>query len=86
MSAFEHSLRNHKALFQVALEDEFSSSEIQLMWRQILSQFLGISTSDQILMGKENLSSDQVGVIEGVLKRILNQEPFQLWSRIKNRW
>lgn len=77
MSAFEHSLRNHKALFQVALEDEFSSSEIQLMWRQVLSQFLGISTSDQILMGKENLSSDQVGVIEGVLKRILNQEPFQ---------
>ena len=77
MSTSEHNFRNQKSLFQTALEHSFSSSEIQLMWRQILSLFLGISTTDQILMGKENLTLSQVTAIEGVLKRILKKEPFQ---------
>ena len=77
MLASEHSLRRQKSLFKSALDVAFSDSEIQLMWRQILSHFLGISTTDQILMGKEDLLLSQVEVIESVLKRILNQEPFQ---------
>ena len=43
-----------KDLFKEALISDFSMSEIQQIWRQILTHFLSISPIEQISMGQHH--------------------------------
>ncbi|OUT71251.1 MAG: protein-(glutamine-N5) methyltransferase, release factor-specific [Crocinitomicaceae bacterium TMED16] len=66
-----------KDLFKEALTSDFSMSEIQQIWRQILDHFLSISPIEQISMGDHQFSLQESKIINGILKRLQNKEPFQ---------
>ena len=66
-----------KNLFKEALLSDFSVSEIQQIWRQILAHFLSISPIDQISMGDHQFSLQESKIINGILKRLQDKEPFQ---------
>ena len=66
-----------KDLFKEALLSDFSVSEIKQIWRQILAHFLSISPIDQISMGDHQFSLQESKIINGILKRLQDKEPFQ---------
>ena len=66
-----------KYLFKEALLSDFSVSEIKQIWRQILAHFLSISPIDQISMGDHQFSLQESKIINGILKRLQDKEPFQ---------
>ena len=66
-----------KDLLKEALMSDFSMSEIQQIWRQILTHFLSISPIEQISMGDHQFSLQESKIINGILKRLKNKEPFQ---------
>jgi len=69
--------KDQKDLFREALASDFSMSEIQHIWRQILTHFLSISPIEQIAMGDHQFSLQQSKVIDGIVKRLIKNEPFQ---------
>ena len=69
--------KDQKDLFREALVSDFSISEIQQIWRQILTHFLSISPIEQIAMGDHQFSLQQSKVIDGIVKRLIKNEPFQ---------
>ena len=69
--------KDQKDLFREALASNFSMSEIQHIWRQILTHFLSISPIEQIAMGDHQFSLQQSKVIDGIVKRLIKNEPFQ---------
>lgn len=69
--------KDQKDLFREALASDFSMSEIQHIWRQILTHFLSISPIEQIAMGDHQFSIQQSKVIDGIVKRLRKKEPFQ---------
>ena len=66
-----------KDLFKEALLSDFSVSEIQQIWRQTLTHFLSFSAIEQISMGDHQFSLQESKIIERVLKRLQDKEPFQ---------
>lgn len=66
-----------KDLFKETLLLDFSISEIQQIWRQILAHFLNLSPIEQISMGDHQFSFQESKIINGILKRLQNKEPFQ---------
>lgn len=66
-----------KDLFKDALEANFSLNEIQQIWRQILSQFLSIPPIEQISMGSHRFSTAESKIINKIIDRLKNNEPFQ---------
>ena len=56
-----------KDLFKEALTSDFSMSEIQQIWRQILDHFLSISPIEQISMGDHQFSLQESKIINGIL-------------------
>ena len=66
-----------KDLLKEALMSDFSMSEIQQIWRQILTHFLSISPIEQISMGDHQFSLQESKIINGILKRLKKKEPFQ---------
>ena len=66
-----------KDLFKEALLSDFSVSEIKQIWRQTLAHFLSFSAIEQISMGDHQFSLQESKIIERVLKRIQDKEPFQ---------
>jgi release factor glutamine methyltransferase len=69
--------KDQKDLFREALISDFSMSEIQQIWRQILTHFLSISPIEQISMGDHQFSLQESKIINGIVKRLQNKEPFQ---------
>lgn len=69
--------KDQKDLFREALISDFSISEIQQIWRQILTHFLSISPIEQISMDDHQFSLQESKVIDGIVKRLKKQEPFQ---------
>ena len=66
-----------KDIFKRALEKDFSITEIQQIWRQILIHFLSISPIEQISMGSHQFSAAETKVINNIVQRLHNKEPFQ---------
>ena len=66
-----------KDLFKDALEPNFSLNQIQQIWRQILSQFLSIPPIEQISMGSHQFSTAESKIINNIIDRLKNNEPFQ---------
>lgn len=69
--------KDQKDLFKEALAPYFSMSEIQQIWRQILTHFLSISPIEQIAMGDHQFSLQESKIIERIVERLQNKEPFQ---------
>ncbi|MBG39195.1 MAG: protein-(glutamine-N5) methyltransferase, release factor-specific [Cryomorphaceae bacterium] len=69
--------KDQKDLFKEALASDFSMSEIQQIWRQILTHFLSISPIEQIAMGDHQFSLQESKIIERIVERLQNKEPFQ---------
>ena len=59
------------------MEANFSLNEIQQIWRQILSQFLSIPPIEQISMGSHQFSTAESKIINKIIDRLKNNEPFQ---------
>ena len=70
--------KDQKDLFKEALASDFSMSETQQIWRQILTHFLSISPIEQIAMGDHQFSLQESKIIERIVERLQNKEPFQL--------
>jgi len=77
MSASSYEYRQIKSLFKTALEAHFSPSEIQLMWKLSIEEFLGIPATEQLNSGDLILTKLQVNTVQGITNRLLNMEPFQ---------
>lgn len=69
--------KDQKDLFREALASDFSISEIQQIWRQVLTHFLSISPIEQIAMGDHQFSPQESKVIDGIVNRLRKKEPFQ---------
>ena len=69
--------KDQKDLFKEALASDFSMSEIQQIWRQILTHFLSISPIEQIAMSDHQFSLQESKIIERIVQRLQNKEPFQ---------
>jgi release factor glutamine methyltransferase len=59
------------------LQAGFSPSEIQLMWKLSVEEFLGISPTEQLNSSELILTEPQVNTLKGITVRLLNKEPFQ---------
>ena len=69
--------KEQKDLFKVALEQQFTLHEIQQIWRQILAHFLSIPPIEQISMGSHQFSGAESEIINNIIERLKNNEPFQ---------
>jgi release factor glutamine methyltransferase len=69
--------KEQKDLFKVALEEQFTLNEIQQIWRQILAHFLSIPPIEQISMGSHQFSGAESKIINNIIERLKNNEPFQ---------
>lgn len=69
--------KEQKDLFKVALEEQFTLNEIQQIWRQILAHFLSIPPIEQISMGSHQFSGAESEIINNIIERLKNNEPFQ---------
>ena len=76
-SEFFVDFKVQKDIFKRALEKDFSITEIQQIWRQILIHFLSISPIEQISMGSHQFSAAETNVINNIVQRLHNKEPFQ---------
>jgi release factor glutamine methyltransferase len=76
-SEFFVDFKVQKDIFKRALEKDFSITEIQQIWRQILIHFLSISPIEQISMGSHQFSAAETKVINNIVQRLHNKEPFQ---------
>ncbi|MDB4606209.1 peptide chain release factor N(5)-glutamine methyltransferase [Crocinitomicaceae bacterium] len=76
-SEFFVDFKVQKDIFKRALEKDFSITEIQQIWRQILIHFLSISPIEQISMGSHQFSAAESKVINNIVQRLHNKEPFQ---------
>jgi release factor glutamine methyltransferase len=76
-SEFFVDFKVQKDIFKRALEKDFSITEIQQIWRQILIHFLSISPIEQISMGSHQFSAAEIKVINNIVQRLHNKEPFQ---------
>ena len=76
-SEFFVDFKVQKDIFKSALEKDFSITEIQQIWRQILIHFLSISPIEQISMGSHQFSAAETKVINNIVQRLHNKEPFQ---------
>lgn len=74
-SSFE--FRQVKDSFKSVLQAGFSPSEIQLMWKLSVEEFLGISPTEQLTSSESILTEPQVNTLKGITARLLNKEPFQ---------
>ena len=74
-SSFE--FRQVKDSFKSVLQAGFSPSEIQLMWKLSVEEFLGISPTEQLTSNELILTETQVNTLKGITARLLNKEPFQ---------
>ena len=77
ISEFFVDFKVQKDIFKRALEKDFSITEIQQIWRQILIHFLSISPIEQISMGSHQFSAAEIKVINNIVQRLHNKEPFQ---------
>lgn len=69
--------KEQKDLFKFALEEQFTLNEIQQIWRQILAHFLSIPPIEQISMGSHQFSVAESKIINNIIERLKNNEPFQ---------
>lgn len=76
-SEFFVDFKVQKDIFKRALEKDFSITEIQQIWRQILIHFLSISPIEQISMGSHQFNAAETKVINNIVQRLHNKEPFQ---------
>ena len=77
MSVSSYEYRQIKLSFKTTLEPHFSTSEIQLMWKLAVEEFLGIPATEQLHSGTLILTEQQANTIQGIMDRLLNKEPFQ---------
>lgn len=77
MSFSPFEFRQVKDSFKSVLQAGFSPSEIQLMWKLSVEEFLGISPAEQLNSSELILTEPQVNTLKGITVRLLNKEPFQ---------
>jgi release factor glutamine methyltransferase len=77
MSFSPFEFRQVKDSFKSVLQAGFSPSEIQLMWKLSVEEFLGISPTEQLNSSELILTEPQVNTLKGITVRLLNKEPFQ---------
>ena len=66
-----------KAYFKNRLNSQFTESELNLMLKEAIIQRLKISRADYLLCDEQLLSESDLLFFRSVVKRLLNQEPFQ---------
>ena len=77
MSFESFQYRTVKTSFAYSLKKLFSASEIQLIWRESLVHFMGISIVEQMTSDDKILSAQQVEQLNKILERLIKGEPFQ---------
>ena len=66
-----------KEVFVLSLKPQFSSSEIQLIWRESLIHFFGISASQQMTDTDTLFSESEIIQLQAIVNRLIKGEPFQ---------
>lgn len=66
-----------KAYFKSRLNSQFSESELNFMLREAIVQRLDISRSEYLFSDDQLLSESDLLYFRSIVKRLINQEPFQ---------
>ena len=77
MSLESSDYKELKKSFEQSLISIFSSSEIQLIWRESLIYFIGISAIQQMTASHRIFSDSECKLLSDVVKRLKKGEPFQ---------
>ena len=72
-----NSIRAAKAYMQDRLKEQFSSTELRQIVRESICHRLNLSPSDYILSDDQLLSESDLLFLRSIVKRLLNNEPFQ---------
>jgi release factor glutamine methyltransferase len=72
-----NSIRSAKAYMQDRLKEQFSASELRQIVRESICFRLNLSTSDYMLSDDQLLSESDLLFLRSIVKRLLNNEPFQ---------
>jgi release factor glutamine methyltransferase len=72
-----NSIRAAKAYMQDRLHEQFSASELRQMIRESICVRLNLSPSDYLLSDDQRLSESDLLFLRSIVKRLLNNEPFQ---------
>ena len=72
-----NALKDLKVYFSTKLSDKFSRSELNLMIKLIVVKRLNISDSDYLIGDNLRFSESDLLYVRDVVKRLLNDEPFQ---------
>ncbi len=77
MFVSDNSVKSVKKYFNERLNSTFSDREIRWMFQLIAQKRLGFSSADLILADSEKMSESDLLFFRSIVKRLLNQEPFQ---------
>lgn len=72
-----NSIRAAKAYMQDRLNEQFSASELRQMIRESICVRLNLSPSEYLLSDDQLLSESDLLFLRSIVKRLLNNEPFQ---------
>ena len=72
-----NSIRSAKAYMQDRLKEQFSASELRQIVRESICHRLNLSPSDYMLSDDQLLSESDLLFLRSIVKRLLNNEPFQ---------
>ncbi len=72
-----NSVQSIRQYFKSRLETMFSDNEIKIIGNEVICQRLGLSPSDLIGVNDQLLSESDLLFFRSVVKRLLNNEPFQ---------
>ncbi len=72
-----NSVQSIREYFKTKLENMFSDNEIKLIGNEVICQRLKLSPSDLIGLNDQLLSESDLLFFRSVVKRLLNNEPFQ---------
>ncbi len=72
-----NSVQAVKAYFKERLQDQFSESEMKAMLKVAICERLKLSSADYLLCDSNLLSESDLLYFRSIVKRLLNNEPFQ---------
>jgi release factor glutamine methyltransferase len=72
-----NSVQSIREYFKSRLENRFSDNEIKIIGNEVICQRLGLSPADLIGINDQLLSESDLLFFRSIVKRLLNNEPFQ---------
>ena len=66
-----------KIEFAEILASQYTSSEIKLIWREIMRHYFALSSTEQLVSDQRVFTSEEIELLNQLLQRLDSGEPFQ---------